>query len=269
MSYETIELVTEEPVGIVRLNRPERMNAVIEEMYLEIRDALARTRDDAGIRCLILTGSVLRRDGVDKPAFSAGADLKRHASGDRGPDERRAYIQLAHETTREIYEFPKPVIAAVNGPARGAGTEIALACDFILMANDATLALPEAGLGTCVGGGVSHTLPGLVGQARAKELVYTGKILDGAAAVETGLALASYPAPLLLDHARRLAREIAERAPLSIRLAKKLLRRSPGSDIVSALKAEAEAILECMDSEDWQEGIRAFAERRKPRFRGR
>ncbi len=269
MSYETIELLFEGAVGIIRLNRPERMNAVIEEMYLEIRDALGRMRDDREIRCLILTGSILRKDGVEKPAFCAGADLKAHSSGARGPDERRAYIRLAHDTTREIHELPKPVIAAVNGPARGAGAELALACDLVLIADEATLAFPETALGTSVGGGVTQILPRLVGPARAKELIYTGRVLDGPAAVEAGLALASCPGTELFDAALRLAGEITEKAPLSIEWAKKLLRSSPGMEIAEALDAETEAILDCMDSEDWKEGVRAFGEKRPPKFRGR
>jgi len=100
------------------------MNAVIEQMYLDIRDVLAESRHDAGIRVLIITGSVRKGPGGEKQAFCAGADLKKHASGDRTPWQKREYILLAHETTRMIYEFPKPVIVAVNGPARGAGTEM-------------------------------------------------------------------------------------------------------------------------------------------------
>ena len=269
MSYETIALSTEESVGVIRLNRPERMNAVIEKMYIEIRDALAGLRDDPEIRCLVLTGSVLRKDGVEKQAFCAGADLKAHGSGERGPGQRRDYIRLAHDATREIHEFEKPVIAAINGPARGAGVEMALACDLVLVADEATLAFPETSLGTCVGGGVTQTLPRLVGPARAKELIYTGRVLDGLAAVEIGLALAAFPGAELLDQALRLAKEIAAKAPLSIEHAKRLLRRSPGMEIAEALDAETDAILACMDSEDWREGVRAFGEKRPPRFRGR
>jgi enoyl-CoA hydratase len=256
-------------VATIRLNRPERMNAVIEEMYTEIQDALARASADPGIRCVILTGTVLRRDGKEKQAFCAGADLKAHAAGERDADGRRRYIRLAHETTRRIHDLPKPILAAVNGPARGAGTEMALCCDLVLMAEDATLALPETGLGTFVGGGVTHLLPRLVGLARAKELIYTGRVIDGRTAVELGLALECHPAGELLDRARSLAREIADKAPISIALAKRLLQRDPGLDYETALDRETEAILTCMESEDWKEGIRAFAEKRKAEFRGR
>jgi enoyl-CoA hydratase len=245
------------------------MNAVVEEMYTEIRNALERVDADPEVRCLILTGTVLRRDGVEKQAFCAGADLKKHSAGERDAHEQRRYIELAHDTTRSIYDFSKPVIAAINGPARGAGTEMALCCDFLLMAEEATLALPETGLGTFVGGGITHLLPRLIGVARAKELVYTGRVIDGRTAVELGLALACYPVAQLNDEARTLGRAIAERAPISIALAKRLLQRAPDLEYAAALDHETEAILRCMESEDWKEGIRAFVEKRKAEFLGR
>jgi enoyl-CoA hydratase len=269
MSYATLELSREGPVRTIRLNRPERMNAVIEAMYLELEQALGDARGDAEVRCLILTGSVLRREGGKKQAFCAGADLKQHASGERNAAQRRDYIRLAHRVCRTIFEFPKPIVAAVNGPARGAGTEMALACDFLLMAEEATLGLPETGLGTFVGGGVTHVLPRLVGLARAKELVYTGRVIDGPEAVRLGLALRCCPLDRLDEEARTLALELAQKAPRSLELAKRHLQRSPRIDIGTVLDAEAEAILDCMETEDWQEGLRAFAERRKPRFRGK
>jgi enoyl-CoA hydratase len=269
MSYETIELVTDEPLATIRLNRPARMNAVIEQMYVEIRHALSRVGEDPELRTVILTGSVLRRDGLEKQAFCAGADLKKHASGDRSEADRRRYIELAQQTARDIYEFPSPVVAAVNGPARGAGAELALCCDFILMAEQATLAFPEIGLGTFVGGGVTHVLPQRVGPARAKELIYTGRVVDGPAAVKLGLALSCHPVDCLLDESRKLALELAGQAPLSIAYAKFQLQRSPSLAMTEALRLETEAILTCMESEDWREGLRAFGEKRKPRFSGR
>jgi len=269
MSFSAIELITDSPVATIRLNRPERMNAVIEDMYLEIQEALANVRDDPQIRSLILTGSVLKRDGIEKQAFCAGADLKEHASAARSIAQRRQYILLAHETLRLIYEFPRPVIAAVNGPARGAGAEMALACDFLLIAEDATFALPETGLGSFVGGGVTYLLPKQIGLSRAKELIYTGKVVDGRGAVEMGLALACYPLSRLIDESQALACKLADQSPISIAKAKAHLQRAPDLNFVTALQREAEAILSCMNTEDWQEGLRAFNEKRKPRFTGK
>jgi enoyl-CoA hydratase len=269
MNYDTVEYAEDGSLGIIKLNRPERMNAVIEEMYLEIQDVLGRARDDAAIRVLILTGSVLKKGDVEKQAFCAGADLKKHSTGERSHAQKREYIMLAHDTTRLIYEFPKPVIAAINGPARGAGAEMALSCDFIFMAEDATLAFPETGLGSFVGGGVTYHLPGIVGLAKAKELIYSGRLIDGKGAVDIGLALRCFPVATLMEEAKSFAQELCEKAPISMMWAKKRLQQSAALDIETVVLLEAEAILACMDTEDWREGIQSFDEKRKPVFKGR
>ena len=155
MGYTTIEFDLEDGIGIIRLNRPHRMNAVIEEMYTEIQQVLKAAETDPAVRAVILTGSVREKNGVAKQAFCAGADLKKHAAGDRTEAQKRKYIMLGQHATRALYEFSKPTIAAVNGPARGAGVEMALNCDFVFMAHDATVALTETSLGTFIGG-VSH-----------------------------------------------------------------------------------------------------------------
>lgn len=269
MPYTTIQLERRGPVAIVRLNRPQRMNAVIEEMYEEIGQALSVCGGDPELRCLVLTGSVLYKDGVAKQAFCAGADLVKHAAGERTAAERRAYIELAHRTVLELFRFPRPVLAAVNGPARGAGTEMALACDLVIMAEEATLAFPETGVGSLVGGGVTALLPRLVGLGRAKDLVYSGRVIDGREAVRLGLALRAVPVAELEEVTLQYARQLAARAPLSIALAKDLLQRPQTEELAVVLRREAEGILSCMESEDWAEGARAFTERRAPRFKGR
>ncbi|MBW1680173.1 MAG: enoyl-CoA hydratase/isomerase family protein [Deltaproteobacteria bacterium] len=269
MDYETIRTETRGMVSILRLNRPERMNAVIEEMYLEIQDCIEKAGKNPDVRALILTGSVLERNGKVKQAFCAGADLKKHAGGERTHAQKRAYILMAHETTRQLYCFPKPIIAAVNGPARGAGAEMALSCDFIFMAEEATLAFPETGLGTFVGGGVTVHLPRLVGPAKAKELIYAGTVVDGRTAFQMGLAQRCVPVEDLLGEALAFAEVLAHKAPLSMAFAKQRLQQPPALDLDTVLHLEAEAILSCMDTEDWHEGIRAFQEKRKPVYKGR
>jgi len=269
MDYSTIKYEIEQGILILRLNRPERMNAVNEEMYAEIMHLLQKYRDDNEVRAVILTGSVRVKDGIEKQAFCAGADLKKHSAGERTPAQKRNYIEQAHEATRLLYRYPKPVIAAVNGPARGAGAEMAFSCDFIIMSDQATIAFPETGLGTFVGGGVTLHLPRIVGLMKAKELIYTGKLLDGAAAVEMGIALYSYPMASLMEHVLEFAANIARKAPLSIAMAKKHLQRAALLDLETVLQLEADSILSCMDTEDWQEGIDAFAQQRNPVYRGR
>ncbi len=268
MNYETILGDIKGAVGIIRLNRPERMNAVNEVMYREMGNLLDEFEADGSVRAVIITGSVRIKDGVEKQAFCAGADLKKHSAGERTHAEKRRYIELAHETTLRLYEFSKPVIAAINGPARGAGTELALACDFIFMADEATLAFPETGLGTFVGGGVTLHLARAVGLTRAKELIYTGKVVDAPMAVELGLALERCPVKDLMPKVMECAATIAEKAPQSTALAKKLLQQAHHHDLETVLRLETDAILSCMDTEDWQEGLDAFAQKRKPVFRG-
>jgi enoyl-CoA hydratase len=145
---------------------------------------------------------------------------------------------------------------------------MALACDFLIMAEDATFALPEAGLGSFVGGGVTYLLPRQIGLSKAKDLIYTGKIVDGRAAVELGLALACYPLSRLLEESQALALQLSDQAPVSIAKAKSYMQRAPDLNFVTALQREGEAILSCMNTRDWREGLRAFNEKRKPRFMG-
>lgn len=256
-------------MGIIRLNRPGRMNAVNETMYQEILDALSRSESDPDIRVILITGSVYRKDNRQKQAFCAGADLKEHASGRRGLSDRKKYISLAHRTTRSVYEFPKPIIAVINGPARGAGAELALNCDFLIMADSASIAFSETGLGTMVGGGITRHLPALIGLNRAKALIYTGTVVQGPEAVEMGLALRSCSIEDLMPLAMNLARELADKAPLSLKLAKKMLQENGLLNLQTVLKKETESILNCMETADWHEGIRSFMEKRKPIFRGR
>ncbi len=269
MSYETILYEKREGVGIIRLNRPERMNAVIERMYLELGEALEGVEADEEVRALVITGSVRKSPKGDKAAFCAGADLKEHDTGRRSEEDKRAYIGLAHATTMKVQMLPKPVIAAVNGPARGAGAELALNADFLLMADTATLGFPETGLGTFVGGGVTWLLPRWIGAQRARELIYTGKILDGPEAQALGLALRSVPLASLMEEALKLAGVLALKAPISLKLAKHHLLAAATGELESALAAETKAITDCMKTEDWHEGVRAFAQRRAPEYKGR
>jgi len=269
MNLETVVYETDEQVGIVRLNRPARMNAVIEQMYLDLQTTMDEVAKDPNIRVLILTGTSWQRDQKTKQAFCAGADLKEHAAGSRSAWQKREYIMLAHETTRRLHDLKMPVIAVVNGPARGAGTEMALNCDFLFMADEASLAFSETGLGTFVGGGVTRHLSRLIGMQLAKYLVYSGEVLSGKQAVAVGLALRSFPIDQLFQESMSFARRLSKRAPVSMAFAKDLLQAAPGRDLRTVLLAEAEAILACMNTADWHEGIASFAEKREPVFEGK
>lgn len=269
MNHETVLFEKKGEIGIVRLNRPERMNAVIEQMYIDLQTVFEYIRKDNEIRAVLLTGSVRIKDGIEKQAFCAGADLKAHNKGERTGWQKRQYILLAHETTRLLYEFSKPVIAVVNGPARGAGAEMALNCDFVFMADDASIGFPETSLGTFIGGGVTYHLTQIIGMVKAKQLVYTGQVLNGKAATDMGLAFRSVPLKNLENEAMTFAKIIAEKAPISISFAKDQIQKATQRDLQTVLLTEAEAILACMNTEDWHEGIKSFAEKRKPIYKGR
>jgi enoyl-CoA hydratase len=243
------------------LSRPGRLNAVSRAMYAALVAALEDAGADRSVRAIVLTG--------EGRAFCSGADLKEHARGERPERERAEYIALGQRANRLLQEIPQPVVAAVNGAAVGAGLELALSADLIVVAVDARLRLPEIALGTFPGGGVTATLPARVGLARAKELILLGDFFTGEDAVRWGLANAAEPAAHVLERGVAIARRLAGLAPLPLARAKELMNRAPRLAMDEVMRLEAEALAECMATEDWGEGIAAFGERRRPRYRGR
>lgn len=245
----------------VCLNRPERLNAVVELMYQELLDVLAFARQTPEVRVVVITG--------EGRAFCVGADMKAHGDAARTLYQRREYLQLGNDVCEAIAQLNKPVIAALNGYALGAGAEIAVICDFILMADDAQIGFPETSIGTCVGGGVSKWLPQLVGLGQARRLLYTGDKINGAEATRLGLALAHYPLDQLMPEAWALASQLAKQAPVSLAMLKPLVNRAAHTEMSSQLQQELDAVFTCSTTEDWQEGVNAFAEKRPPQFKGR
>lgn len=236
----------------VRLQRPDRLNAVSDELYADLEVALADA-DDPTVRAVLLSG--------EGRAFCAGADLKNHASRERTPAEQRAYIWAGHRACRRLATLPKPVLTAVQGHAIGAGAELALSADLLVLAEDASFRLPEVGLGTFVGGGITHRLPLLVGQLRAKRLLLLGRAFTASEAAAWGLATEVVAPELLQEHATALAHEVAALPATSARLAKEGLNRGPEVSLDDALVFESEALLACMGSQDWSAGIAAFTGR--------
>lgn len=247
-------------VLILTLHRPDRLNAVSLPLYEALHDALEEAADDDSIRALVITG---RGRG-----FSVGADLRAHGDAPLGPAERRHYVEQAQAVNRAIQILPKPVVAAVNGHAVGAGFELALSCDLVVVAREAKLRLPEAALGTFVGGGVTYTLIRRLGELRAREVLMLCPFIRGEEAERWGLANRVVDADEVLPVALDLAHELSRRAPRSIRLLKESLFGALSEGPEQSLAREAEALLECMDSTDWSEGIRAFHEKREPEFTG-
>jgi enoyl-CoA hydratase len=245
---------------LVTLNRPDRLNAVSPRLYEELDRILASLHRRRGIRAVVITGA--------GRAFCVGADLKAHASGSPTDQERHRYILLAQRVNLRIQRAPCPVVAAVNGHAIGAGLELALSADFLVVAREARLRLPEVALGTLFGGGVSYTLPPRVGLVRAREILLLAREFTGAEALEMGLASRVTPADEVLEVSLGLATELAAMAPLSLQAARRLLREAPDRSPAATLRAEGEALFRIMQTDDWQEGVEAFRTRRTPYYRG-
>ncbi|MEZ5651976.1 MAG: enoyl-CoA hydratase-related protein [Burkholderiaceae bacterium] len=260
--YQTIGLDSPHAhVLRVTLDRPSVGNALNTAMGREALDLWSRLTADPGPwRCLILTGA------GDK-VFCAGGDLKERN------DMTRAAWQAQHELFERQYwalvDLPLPVLAAVNGHAYGGGLEFALCCDFIYLSDRARLALPEVTLGIMPGGGGTQNLPRAIGERRAKEMLLSGRPIDAATALSWGLVNAVYPPATLMDAAIDTAAAIAGNAPLSTRQIKKSVRYGGQMELRTAYRFEVEAYNHLVDTDDRREGVRAFNEKRPPRFKGR
>lgn len=246
-------------IRIIRFNRPERLNAVNEELYEQTVVALREADEDSAIRSVILTG--------EGRAFCVGADLKAHGSAVRTQERQHYYVDLAQRVCHQIQTMATPVIAAVAGYALGAGAEMAISADFLLMAEDAQMGFPEVSIGTFVGGGVSNRLPRLIGLRRATELLMLGNRFTGAEAAHWGLAHKAVAKGQLIQTATDLAEALAAKAPLSMAKMKATLYRN--DNIEEAFANEPRELLALMQTDDWAEGVAAFAEKRKPNFQGR
>lgn len=260
MSYQTILYSTSGPVAEIRFNRPHRLNAVVTEFYAEIIDALERAEKDIDVRVVVLTGA--------GRAFCVGADLKEHGAGTRTEMEKLEYLNLGNDVCERIYKHHKVVIAAVNGFALGAGCEMSVSADFVLMKDTAQIGLPEISIGTHVGGAVTEILPRIIGLSKTRELIFTGRRIDGNEASKIGLATRVFSEEDFEKGVMEFALLVASKAPFSMRFAKKHLN-DMHQDYNSRLITEIDALRTCMLTQDWQEGVDAFAEKRNPVFTGK
>jgi enoyl-CoA hydratase/carnithine racemase len=260
MNYATLQVEKRgEHVLLVTLNRPEVLNALNTQMGKDQLDLWTRlAAEPGGVRCVVLTGAGGR-------AFCAGGDLK----------ERDGMSDAAWRTQHELFErmfmalmeLPLPVIAAVNGHAFGGGLELALACDFIYAANGARCALSEVSLGIMPGGCGTQNLARAAGERRAKELILTARAFTAQEGLQWGIV--SHVSERVLEDALATAEKIAANAPLAVRQAKKSIHYGLQADLLTGYRFEIEAYNQLVGTEDRHEGVRAFNEKRKPRFQGK
>jgi enoyl-CoA hydratase/carnithine racemase len=259
MTYQT--LIVETPatgVQLIRLNRPEALNALNSQLLDDLGQALDAAAGDAEVRCLVLTGSA--------KAFAAGADIKEMSD--------KSYAQMMTldfftAAARKIEQFRKPIIAAVSGYALGGGCELAMMCDFIIASDTARFGQPEINLGVAPGIGGTQRLTRFVGKSKAMDMILTARMMDAAEAERSGLVSRVVPADSLLDEAIAAASKIAGHSPLAVAMNKELVEAAYETTLTTGVALERRLFHSLFAFEDQKEGMAAFIEKRKPDFKGR
>jgi enoyl-CoA hydratase len=258
-SYETLLVERRDRVALITINRPEKRNALNIKTREEGAALLEELREDEGVGVVVFTGA------GDK-AFIAGADIAEFAG-------RTALTQRDVMTGRSLFTaidtFPKPVIAMINGYCLGGGCELALACDIRIASENASFGQPEINLGIIPGGGGTQRLTRLVGEGKAMELILTGDIINAQAAYSLGLVNMVVPAADLEAKTMEMANRIAEKSPVALRMAKEAVKLASRSNLDEGLRREVDLFALCFSSEDKDEGVSAFLEKRKPAFKGK
>jgi enoyl-CoA hydratase len=257
MSYKNIIVIKEAGYAIVQFNRPEVLNAINMELMSELVDALEGLDKDDGVRCVILTGN--------EKAFAAGADIKEMA--DASAVEMLTRDQFARWD--KIRKIKKPIIAAVSGFALGGGCELAMTCDMIVASETARFGQPEINIGVMPGAGGTQRLTRAVGKAKAMEIVLTGKTFTADEARQWGLVNKVVPVEYYLQEAKDLAKEIATKPPVAVRLAKEAVLKSFDTTIEGGLEFERRNFYLLFASDDQKEGMKAFVDKRKPDWKGK
>jgi enoyl-CoA hydratase len=254
----TVIVTREEPIAVVRINRPEVRNALNDEVMSELVAATRRLDDDEAIRCIVITG--------DDKAFCAGADIKEEFV------KATPVSMLAHDLTSQweaLRHIRTPLVAAVSGYALGGGCELAMICDVIVASETARFGQPEINLGIIPGAGGTQRLTRTVGKYVANEIILTGRFVNAAEAKAIGLAAQVYPAATWLEDAKALARTIAEKPPVAARLATEAVDLAWNSTLDAGLEFERKAFYLLFATEDKKEGVDAFVNKRKAVFKGK
>jgi enoyl-CoA hydratase len=259
MAYETLLIEKEEGFAIVKLNRPP-VNSLNVQAYTDIYNALCELEKDDSVGAVILTGS-------GEKAFAAGLDVK-EVAGKSIPDYF-VFSRISRKCLDKVADIQKPTIAALFGFVFGGGCELALACDLRIASNDASIGCPEVNLGIIPGSGGTQRMPRLLGTAKAKELLFMGDTVSGEEAYRIGLVNKAVPKEAVLDEAKTWARKLASKPRVAMSLLKNAIDKGINMDIQSAITYENDCFIITYVSEDGREGFQAFAEKRKPVFKGK
>lgn len=259
MAYENIIFEVTEGIATITFNRPKALNALNGQLLDELSAALDEIEADEEVRVLVLTGA-------GEKSFVAGADITELATFNTL--QGKLFSRKGQLIISRLQELPIPVIAAVNGFALGGGSEMALACDFIYASENAMFGLPEITLGIIPGFGGTQRLPRLIGSNRAKEMIFTGKLIPAAEAEKIGMVNRIFSRESLMEETQITARAIATKGKVSLRAAKQAVNSGLNVDLATGCRIEVDAFAICMASEDGKEGTHAFIEKRKPQFKG-
>jgi len=260
MAFETLIYEKVDYLRIVTLNRPEKKNALNNQLIKELDHVIEEIKNDAEAGAVIITGN--------EQSFAAGADITEISTIATPIDAHRFEFSI-QSLFIKIEDLEKPVIAAVSGLALGGGCELALACDLRIAAENAIFGQPEIKIGVIPGGGGTQRLPRLVGLGRAKELLYTGEPIDAQEAYRIGLVNKVVPVGSVMEEANKLAEKLISRPAFALKMIKMAVNEGINMDIKSAITHEARCFEIIFSTEDQKEGVNAFLEKRKPNFKGR
>jgi enoyl-CoA hydratase len=260
MEFKHIIYEKSEAIATITLNRPEVLNAFSKEVEDEVLQALEDVKNDENVRVVILTGA-------GEKAFSAGADIK--AMKGMNALKARELSLRGEKVCTTLENFEKPIIAAINGYALGGGLEVAMACDIRIASENARMGQTEINIGLIPGWGGTQRLTRLIGRTKAKELVFTGKMIDAKTAEQLGILNMVVPADKFKETVRQFAAELAQKAPVALKVAKALINKGAEISLDAAVTLEREGFGVVASTEDLQEGVSAFTEKRKPIFKGK
>lgn len=258
-NYETITVETNDKIAVITINRPDKLNALNQQVHRDGVTALDELARDETVRVVVFKGA-------GEKSFIAGADISEFAAA--SPAEQRTTM-LARSLFTVLESFPKPVIAMINGFCLGGGNELAMACDLRICSDKSRFAQPEINLGIMCGGGGTQRLTKLIGETRAMQLILTGDMIDAATALQFGLVNAVHPAEELEAKTMEFAAKIAEKAPIALQYSKEAVKLASRSNLDEGLRREIDLFALCFATEDKQEGVAAFLEKRKPNFQGK